>query len=119
MSGSLTVNVNKVDLLATLKANREEHGATYEKAKAGYLKVTKNRLDELLAKIVEGELLDRIFLEAPPVDNTGDYDDVIEMMKWSQDDNIQLTQGQFKQYIQDDWGWKDSWMVSNTSYLQA
>jgi hypothetical protein len=40
------------------------------------------------------------------------------MMEWSQDDTVALTQSQFKQYVQDDWGWKDQWLTSNTAYMQ-
>ena len=115
----ITIYVEKARLLSALKENREKHGAAYEKAKAGYLKLAQRRLNEWLERLMNGELLDRAFLEAPPDDHTGDYDDVIQMMEWSQNDSIELTQGQFKQYVMDDWGWKDQWVTSNTAYLEA
>src|SRR5882757_5209361 len=113
-NGTITIFVDKERLLAALEQNRAAHGATYEKAKAGYLKVTKQKLSDLLDRVVEGELVGQVWLDAPPEDHTGDYDDVISMMQWAQNDSIELTQGQFKQYIQDQWGWKDSWLTSNT-----
>jgi hypothetical protein len=118
VSGSLEVKVSKERLLATLEANRAAHGTTYAKAKAGYIKVTIKELEEHLTRLADGHLLERVYIPGPPEDHTGDYDDAIEMMKWSTEDTVLLTQGQFKQYVQDDWGWKDAWMASNTSYLQ-
>jgi hypothetical protein len=115
----LTTLVDKERLLTALRENREGHAAEYEKAKKGYLRVTRKRLEELLARLVDGELLDRVWLEAPPEDHTKDYDDAIEMMEWTQDNQIDLTQAQFKQYVKDDWGWRDQWMTSNTAYLEA
>lgn len=115
----ITINVDKARLLEALEKNRVQHEATYEKAKAGYIKVTTDQVKAFLTRLADGELLERTYLPTPPEDHTGDYDDAIAMMQWSQSDTIELTQSQFKQYVQDDWGWKDSWMVSNTAYLQA
>lgn len=117
MRGELTITVNKDELLAALKENRETHGAAYEKAKAGYIKVTMAEMKEQLQRLVDGRVLGRIFFNAPPEDHTGDYNDAIAMMTWSMDDTIELTQGQFKQYVNDDWGWKESWVTSNTAYM--
>lgn len=118
-NGSITIRVDKKQLLEALEKNKAAHGAAYEKAKAGYLKVTRQSLEDMLQRIVGGELLPRLWLDTPPDDHTGDYDDVIAMMQWSLDNTIELTQAQFKQYIQDDWGWKDAWTTSNATYLQA
>lgn len=115
----ITIQVEKERLLSALKENRYTHSAAYAKAKRGYIKVTTEQVQRYLTRLANGELLERALLPAPPEDHTGDYDDVIAMMEWSQDDTIELTQAQFKQYVQDDWGWKGSWLTSNTAYLQA
>ena len=92
-----------------LAQNRESHGAAYEKAKAGYIKVTTKQIEAYLTRLANGELLERAFIPTPPEDHTDDYyDDAIDMMTWSTDDKIELTQGQFRQYVKDDWGWKTS-----------
>jgi hypothetical protein len=119
MVNGLTINVDKTRLLATLKRNRETHGIAYEQAKKGYIRVTTEQLKEYVELLANGELLVQRFINAPPEDHTGDYDDAIAMMEWAQDDDVELTQGQFRQYVQDDWGWKDSWVTSNTAYIEA
>jgi hypothetical protein len=117
--GELTIKVDKAELLKALKENRANHGAAYEKAKAGYIRVTTEQVKGYLTRLANGDLLERAFLPAPPEDHTGDYDDAIDMMTWSTDNTIELDQGQFKQYVKDNWGWMDSWLVSNTAYLEA
>src|SRR5258708_5761652 len=115
----LTINVNKRELMETLEANRRGHGAAYRKAKAGYIKVTTRQLNEYVELLANGELLVQRFINAPPEDHTSDYNDAIAMMKWSLDQSIELTQGQLKQYVLDDWGWKETWVTSNTQYREA
>ena len=118
MSG-LTVWVPRARLLEALRTNRDGHAAQYEKAKAGYLKVTKGKLADLIARLAEGEVIGQVWLEAPPEDRTSDYDDVISMMEWSEQESIVLTQAQFRQYVQDDWGWREQWLTSNSQYITA
>jgi hypothetical protein len=120
MRGELTRPLNKAALLTALENNRERHGAAFRKAKAGYIKVTTEQMKQYLTRLANGELLERAFIPAPPEDHTGDYDDAIDMLSFpGPDDTIELTQQQFKQYVKDDWGWKDSWVTSNTTYLEA
>lgn len=119
MRGELEIKVSKAQLLAALQENREKHGAAYQKAKAGYIKVTTEQLKNYVQQLADGELLVQRFINAPPEDHTDDYDDAIDMMEWSIDDEIVLDQQQFKQYIKDDWGWKQSWVTSNTAYMEA
>lgn len=113
----LTVYVDKDQLLAALERNCASHGAAYQKAKAGYIKVTTKQVEEYLTRLADGQLLERAFIPPPPEDHTSDYYDAISMMQWSLNESIELTQAQFKQYVQDDWGWKQTWQASNSSYI--
>lgn len=115
----LTITVDKTALLEALRENRAKHGKAFEKAKAGYIKVTMKQLEEYINQLANGDTGIARFVNAPPEDHTGDYDDAIDMMEWSTDDTIELSQSQFVQYVKDDWGWKQSWTVSNSEYLQA
>lgn len=118
MSG-LTIWVDKVKLLEALKANRDQHAEQYEKAKAGYLRITKEKCNDLAERLANGELIGQQWIDPAPADHTSDYDDVISMMEWSTQESIELTQSQFKQYVQDDWGWKDQWLTSNSGYITS
>ncbi len=119
MRDGIVILVDKEELMATLKENCATHGAVYEKAKAGYIKVTMRQLQDYVERLANGELLVQRFINSPPEDHTSDYLDAIEMMNWATDTKIELTQAQFKQYVQDDWGWKDNWVTSTSQYLES
>jgi hypothetical protein len=118
-AGDITITVNKELLLSKLKENREYHHDLYEKAWEGYCKLARQALEDMLALIKDRKPIARGIGHIPPEDHTADYDDVIDMLDWSLGDEVELTQTQFIQYVKDDWGWKEQWTSSNTSYIQA
>lgn len=115
----ITITVDLNELLTRLKENRAGHAQAYAKAWEGYMKVTREELEDKLARIKAGKPIDRFLGGSPPEDHTKDYDVVIEMLVMSVGNTLSLTQGQFRQYVQDDWGWKEQWTTSNTAYLAA
>lgn len=119
MRDEFSVTVNKDELLAALQSNRDSHRVAFEKAKTGYIRITTAKLKEALEQLDRGEMLHHVLSDIPPADHTPDYDDAIDVMQWSVEDTIELTQTQFKQYVKDDWNWKRQWTVSNTAYLQG
>jgi hypothetical protein len=118
-AGDITITVNKDTLLGVLKHNRESHSDVYEKAFEGYCKLMRTELENRLVDIKASKAIDPFLRHNAPEDHTEDYNDVIEMLEMAVDDEIELTQAQFKQYVKDNWGWKQSWETSNTEYLQA
>ncbi len=115
----LTITVDKAQLLTALRENRDKHGAAYQKAKEGYIKLTTRQLEEYINQLANGDTEIARFINQPPEDHTDDYDSAIAMMEWATDDTISLTQSQFVTYVNDDWGWKRQWMMSNTEYLRG
>jgi hypothetical protein len=115
----ITITVAKPELLKVLKANRDQHRELYEEAWAGYCKAARAELEESLKRIKAGKPIPRYLVAVAPEDHTNDYEDVIAMLEMAINDEIELTQAQFKQYVQDDWGWKEQWVTSNTQYLQT
>lgn len=117
MNNQITITVSKDELLKIVKENRDSHHALYEKAWAGYVKQAEADLRERLDRIHRGKSFHLRFGYVAPEDHTADYEDVIDMLEMALGEEIELTQGQFKCYIKDDWGWKEQWTTSNTQYL--
>lgn len=113
------ITVNKADLLAKLRENRAAHSATYDKAWEGYERVIRQELEDKLDRIKAHKPVERWLGGEAPEDHTSDYDDVIEMLEMGLGNTIDLTQGQFRQYVKDDWGWRAAWITSNSKYLEA
>lgn len=46
----------------------------------------------------------------PPSDHTTDYTRAIEMLEWSVEDEVDISEADFRAYVQDDWGWKNQFL---------
>ncbi len=119
MRGLKTVLVDKAQLIETVKENRADHREGFDEAMIGY----KAKAIELL-----NEHIERIKANAPemvsvhlamPSDHSAEYDRVIEMLLWSQDDQLELSDIEFSEYVMDEWGWKQEWTASNAMYSQS
>lgn len=111
------VNLNRAKLLEIVKKNRDGHRELYEKAVKGYVIEAKQKLtDEMQKVLTEDKHHVNVFLTFPE-DHTDEYDRVVEMLEMSVDEVVTLTQSEFACYVQDDWGWKQQWIGSNTAYL--
>lgn len=119
MVGEMDITVDRIQLLETLKANRETHGESFKQAMTGYVALQREELENLLKKLNDGEAIPSRLRELPPEDHTKDYDEAIAMMEWAIGPEVLLTQSQFRQYVMDNWGWKEQWTASNTGYITA
>jgi hypothetical protein len=113
-----SIQVSKDDLLAKLRENRAAHEQAYQTAMEGYVKATIKELETKLERIKAGKEVDRYLKNvAAPASHTDAYDDVIAMLEMASVDQIELSQEMFRQYVQDDWAWKQNWVTSNSAYL--
>ncbi|KKN81580.1 hypothetical protein LCGC14_0318430 [marine sediment metagenome] len=129
---SFSMNFKKYDLLEKLTENRDKHGEDFKKARKGWLKEVAEEADKVAAGAKEGDLttvkadrghghrhtqaITNVLFEEPE-DHTEEYERIIQMLKMSSDDEIKLSDNQFREYVQDQWGWKEAWSASNSKYL--
>lgn len=110
------VKVNKAELLAVLKDNRNKHKSLFDLAVEGYRKAVLEDLDQHMERVKKGSL-ERIVIVLPvPEDHTSDYDRVIKMCEMSIDDVLEVEEQEFSEYVMDSWSWKKQWLLSNTQY---
>lgn len=112
-----TIQVSKNDLREALITNRTKHVEEYEKALDGYFKAAEKEALKILEQIRSrtsksylGVNLER------PSSYEEDYDTALEMLDWHQGEFVDLNQTEFKQYIQDEWGWKQRFVGTNSTY---
>ena len=119
--GESKVTVKKDELLAAIRKNRESHRSEFLKAQEGYREEVIKTLDRMLADVRDG----RPFVQAQimsltmPIEHTNDYDRVIRMLEMSIAEEITVTEGQFSQYVLDDWGWKAQFTATSTRYSKG
>lgn len=112
-----TIRVNKADLLTKLQTNRQEHREIFKKAQAAYREQMIEELDRALREARQGGKIVRGFTLPVPEDHTDDFDTAIEMLGWELEDEVELGLHEFKQYVQNEWGWQRSFHSNTVSYV--
>jgi hypothetical protein len=117
LRGLDTVRVKKDDVLSALQANREEHRQIFEEAIKNWKDQVIIRLEEMVEKAKKdiNEVVLSVGLVRPQ-DHTKDYNRAIKMLEMSQDDELELTQSDFAQFVMDDWGWQRDFLTTSSNY---
>lgn len=112
------INVNRLQLIAKVQANRDDHAAANAIAEAAYREVAAKWLQDQLDRIQAGQLPDRAMPRSlpQPEDHTSDYDGAIAMLQWSTDPQYELDESTFANLVLNQWHWSGSWAATNSSY---
>lgn len=110
------VKIKKSELLETLRKNRQEHRAIFEEAQVGYRAEAIKLLDKALQDAKAGRTIITFVKLNSPIDQTKDYDRAIKMIEMSVDENIEISEADFANYVLDDWHWKQNFMTTNAFY---
>lgn len=114
-----TLEFDRDTVISRLTANRDAHRQIFEEAIAGYREAVIRELDRSLADARSGRKI-RTYIElVEPVDRTGDYDAIIDMLESTTETVIQLSPTEFRQYMRDEWSWREQFIVSNAQYSQT
>jgi hypothetical protein len=110
------IRVNKSNLIDILQKNRDAHKAIFVEAMENFRKMAIETLEENLKNAKSGKPLVLHVNLTIPRDMTREYDRVIKMLNMSEDAEIFLEEDDFQQYVQDDWGWKQQFLHTNSVY---
>lgn len=112
-----SVKVAKNKLVEALTANRATHVQQYEAALEGYYEQAAKEVRRLARRVKDreedGDL--SIFLRKP-ISYESSYTTALEMLMWEENDYVTISQGEFTQYIQDAWAWKQGFAETNSTY---
>lgn len=114
-----SVNVNRVSLLETLKANREIHIKDFIAAETGYQQAMLDKLMETVKKVKKGEIKELNISLSRPRSYEKEYTETIEMLEMSVDENINLDVESFRAYFKDEWPWSNGFKSLVASYSGA
>ena len=93
---------DKKELILTVKKNHTKHVSTFEKALDQYqkrmIKFLKSKLSEAEKEIRGFQVNVNLY---PPVDYSSDYNKIIKMLEMSEEEQIELTEKEFDQYVMD------------------
>lgn len=113
-----SVRVEKGRLVEALTANRSKHVEEYTAALEGYYKQAEAEVKKLAKRIKDRSEGGHLYVNlVKPESYEEQYDTALEMLEWSQDESIEVSQQEFRQYIQDEWAWKQSFSTTNSTYI--
>lgn len=111
------VTVNRLELLEKISANRDAHRGVFEEAIEGYRKAAIEELERSLHDAKKGKKVCRYLALVEPEDHTSEYETVIDMLKYSVDENVTLDARSYARYALDKWEWKAQFAGTVNSYL--
>lgn len=115
-NGMNKVRVNKGDLLATMKKNKEKHVITFRAAYEGYVKEATVKLEQMAALARDRKEVIRRLDLVEPKSHEDEYGRVIAMLEMSMDETITISATEFDQFVRDKWAWKKDFMDAFLSY---
>ncbi len=113
------VTVKTEELLETLHVNRSMHIHEYEVAFEGYREQVMVEVQRGLGIMKGGG---EIFIGTRltrPINHVNDYDCAIRMLTMTISagvEEIEISMGDFAQYVMDEWGWKQQFSTTNMTY---
>ncbi len=128
---NMIIIANTKELLEKLIENRKTHKLEYTEAVVGWKEAVSDARDALAKHLKqplknkvrkeEKEALDAYddVLNDKPSSHDNDYRIAIDMLEFHRDDNYRIERGEFRKYVQDDWGWKSSHQTTMINYTHS
>lgn len=116
VNGSREITVSKANLISKIKEHKENHQSEYVKAVEAYRNEAKKQLDNQLKALKNGSLAIRVNLVAPS-NKSDEYDKIISMFEWEENDSVTLSQNEFNEYVLDETSFAREAKMMNSSYL--
>lgn len=113
-----TFTFKKNDLIKAITENRNNHRAAFEAALKAYRDEVIETLENQLDQAKRGDRIPRGHGLVCPMDMTKEYDQILDILDMTTDEEIELSQQEFGQYVLDQWNWKTQFANSTCAYLE-
>lgn len=119
----IKLNVSSKKLLTTLKENREKHLQNYKTAVDLFKGQSLSLLESRISALKENQIKDLsqvlCFNLPVPVSYVQAYDEVIKMLEFSEQQEVEIDGNQYRAWVEDQWDWSHSFGASTLSYVEA
>ena len=113
------IKMNRLELLGLVQANKIKHIAEFDESVEDYkrLVLQSSTANLKLAKTASLEEFKKIkSLPSAPVSYELSYARAIRMLELSVDEIIEVEEDVFNQLVLDEWSWKRSFVMANSTY---
>ena len=110
------IKVDKTKLIDTIKINKKEHVSEFNEAVVLYKKEALKQLKVQTENAKSGTLDIRLHLVSP-VNREENYDKLISMFDWELEGEVELSQGEFNEYVLNETSFAKSAKLANSTYL--
>lgn len=111
---NITVEIK--ELIDILKKNRKIHKAEFEAADGIYIDTIISSIRKDLTKMKKTGVVKMAWHFESPISFVAEYDTAIGMLEMTTDKTIELSEMDFKKYVQDDWPLSAAAKMINQSY---
>jgi hypothetical protein len=122
MDDERTFEVELEELLGHLRKNRGEHAEIVEKAQVGFRKACIERLDQMLIQARAGTAINMHLGLTIPTSHTDIFDNAIGLLEMTQRagaTKIDITSTEYKNFVENNWGWSQQFNLSNSPYTKV
>ncbi len=105
-----------------LLENKNKHIEEFNRAKIDYRDAIQVSLESNLKKLKKNQLdISKYFSVVfhAPISHENDYQIVLDMLDLCLDEYLELDHNEFRNYIQDNWDWKQNFTTQNSLYASA
>ena len=114
-----TTKVKKAELLEIVKQNRKDHKDVVAEAMENYRRAAIAELESMLADAKAGRRIRRSIELIQPMDMTREYDQIIRQLEMEVEDTVELSAGEFAQYVLNRWSWREQFASSARMYARS
>jgi CRISPR/Cas system-associated endonuclease Cas3-HD len=118
MRHNRNVKISKAKLIEKIKENKINHVKEYEEAIVAYVEEANKQLLKAKSELDNGSLKIVIHLTTP-INRSDEYDKVVEMFVWEVQEEIELTQLEFNEYVHDDNDQSRNAKIANKYYSSS
>jgi len=116
--GNRKIKVEKKKLIEKIKENKLKHFEEFNKAVIAYKNEALKQLKKQIERVNDGALDAKLDL-ITPVNNSDNYDKIIEIFEWEVEDIVELDQNEFLEYVQDETEFAVTAKMSNMAYVDS
>jgi hypothetical protein len=114
-----TIIMQKAQLTGILTENRNKHRKVFLEALSGYRRQAIAELEKSLEEARKGKRIRRTITLVEPQDMTKAYDTTLAMLAHHQENTIEITREEYRNYVLDEWQWSSQWSASNRAYTSS